>query len=161
MAINFFSKDINFFLKNKIILLRWVKKVLTVEKGHIGEINYIFCDDNYLHSLNKKHLHHDTYTDILTFDYSSEIKKHLEPEGFSSKPIPYSICGDIFISVPRLKENAKKFETSFEKELHRVMIHGILHLCGYGDKTKAEKQLMRKKEEESLKMLYKNQAKTS
>lgn len=118
---------------------KWIEAVIKKEKKSPGEINYIFCDDDSLLALNKKYLNHDTFTDILTFDYSGEA------------PIKNKIIADIYISIPRVKSNAKKFNTPFEKELSRVMIHGILHLCGYKDKTRKDKTLMRMKEEECLK----------
>ena len=102
----------------------------------MGDISYVFCTDDELLEVNQKHLNHNTYTDIITFDYTE------------SK----TINSDIFISIDRITENAKKFEVTFEDELHRVMIHGILHLCGYKDKTKADADLMRKKENQALKL---------
>lgn len=106
------------------------------EKHRLGDINYIFCSDEELLEINIRHLNHSTYTDIITFDYTEGNK----------------ISSDIFISIDRVEENAKKFKVSFEEELHRVMIHGILHLCGYKDKSKADAELMRKKENAALKM---------
>lgn len=151
MSINFFSRDIKFALKNKTAIKSWIKETIGQEQKSPGEINYIFCNDGYLLSLNKKFLKHKTLTDIITFDYSSVTNEFpvLHPdEGI--------ISGDIFISITRVKENAKKFNIFFEKELSRVMIHGILHLCGYGDKTEKEKKMMRKKEEEYLLLLNKS-----
>lgn len=109
-----------------------------LEKGHIGSINFIFCSDEYLFQLNQKYLKHDTYTDIITFDSSVE-----ETE----------ISGDIFISLERVKENSKQFSGSFVKELHRVMIHGILHLLGYKDKSPKDKEAMSGKEDYYLSLL--------
>ena len=100
----------------------------------MGDINYIFCSDNYLHQINFQYLDHDTFTDIITFDQSDKDQ----------------IEGDIFISIDRVHENANERNISFVNELHRVMIHGILHLLGYNDKTPKEKQLMREKEDECL-----------
>jgi len=97
----------------------------------IGFLNFIFCSDNYLLKINVEHLNHDTYTDIITFDYSKEDR----------------ISGDIFISIDRVEENAKSHKTSFENELHRVIIHGVLHLLGYGDKEPGQKAEMRQKED--------------
>lgn len=112
-----------------------------------GGVNYIFCNDEYLRQLNKKFLNHDFYTDILTFEtpFPNEKREETEIESISK--------ADIFISIPRVRENAKKFKSSFDTELSRVMAHGILHLCGYGDKTKKEKLEMKRKEEESLALL--------
>lgn len=141
VSIHFFSHNIKFQLKNKSVIKKWILSVIKTESPprpggfRRGCINYIFCDDEFLLSLNKKFLKHDTLTDIITFDYSQQVSS------------------DIFIGIPRVKQNAKKFNASFEKELMRVMIHGILHLCGYNDKTKKEKVIIRKKEEEYLSRL--------
>jgi len=104
----------------------------------VGDINYIFCDDTYLLGINQKYLKHDTYTDIISFDYS---------EG-------ETLAGDIFVSVERVRENAIEFGASFDNELLRVMSHGILHLAGYGDKEKSEVEVMRHKEEEKMKLFH-------
>lgn len=108
----------------------WIKTVITKENKTLGEINYIFCTDEYLLEKNQTFLNHNTYTDIITFDYSEENQ----------------ISGDIFISIERVKENARKFAVEFETELKRVMIHGVLHLIGYNDKSEDEQKLMREKE---------------
>jgi rRNA maturation RNase YbeY len=108
----------------------WIKTVITKENKTLGEINYIFCTDEYLLEKNQTFLNHNTYTDIITFDYSEENQ----------------ISGDIFISIERVKENARKFAVEFETELKRVMIHGVLHLIGYKDKSEDEQKLMREKE---------------
>ena len=134
--ISFHNQSISFKLKEKIKLKQWIKTVTEKEKHKLGNINYIFCTDDELLEINIKHLNHKTLTDIITFDYT---------EG-------KTINSDIFISVERVAENATKFQVTFEEELHRVMIHGILHLCGYKDKTKADAELMRKKENASLKL---------
>jgi rRNA maturation RNase YbeY len=134
-AIRFFSEGISFkmdFPKKKTL---WIKEVAKKEKKAIKEINYIFCSDEFLLQLNQGFLNHKTLTDIITFD-NSEGKKALE--------------GEIYISIERVQENAIKFNTEFEDELHRVMIHGVLHLIGYKDKKPSEKALMRKKEEACL-----------
>ncbi|MFI5163928.1 MAG: rRNA maturation RNase YbeY [Bacteroidia bacterium] len=133
-TIQFFSQNSSFSLKNKASVKKSVHSVCQKEKKKAGDINFIFCNDKFLLSLNKKFLKHNTLTDIITFQYPS------------GKPL----SGEIFISIPRVKENAKKFEVSFENELHRVMIHGILHLCGYKDKTSGKKKEMRKKEDHYL-----------
>ena len=109
----------------------WIRETITSEGFRSGEISFIFCGDNYLHQINKEYLRHDTYTDIITFDNSDE-------EG--------TISGDIFISVERVEENALGFQVSSTDELHRVIIHGILHLCGYLDKKPADKKQMTEKE---------------
>ncbi len=134
MAVSFNNQSINFKLKHKAKLKRWIKTITEKEKHTLGTINYMFCNDDELLEINIKHLNHNTLTDIITFDYT-EAKK---------------INSDIFISIDRVTENAKKFKVDFDTELHRVMIHGILHLCGYKDKTSADAELMRKKENASL-----------
>ena len=133
--IRFFSESIAFKLKQPIKISSWIKLVAKKEKRTIKEINYIFCSDEYLLQLNQGFLNHKTLTDIITFD-NSEGKNALE--------------GEIYISIERVQENALKFNTNFEDELQRVMIHGILHLIGYKDKKYSEKALMRKKEEACL-----------
>ena len=137
--ITFQNQSIAFKLKEKTKLKSWIRSITEKEKHTLGDINYIFCSDEELLEINLKHLDHNTYTDIITFDYT-EGKK---------------ISSDIFISIDRVTENANKFKVSFEEELHRVMIHGILHLCGYKDKSKADAELMRKKENASLHSLNK------
>lgn len=135
--ISFNNQSIAFKLKHKAKLKQWVKAVTEKEKHQLGTINYVFCTDEELLEINIKHLNHNTYTDIITFDYTEKKTIH----------------SDIFISVDRVEENAKKFEVDFETELHRVMIHGILHLCGYKDKTKVDAELMRKKENGAIKLI--------
>lgn len=134
--VSFHNQSISFKLKNKTKLRQWIKTITEKEKHRLGIINYIFCTDDELLEINIRHLNHNTLTDIITFDYT---------EG-------KIISSDIFISVDRVAENAEKFKVSFEEELRRVMIHGVLHLCGYKDKTKADAELMRKKENASLKL---------
>lgn len=140
MPIHFNNHEINFNLKNKAAIKNWIATVIKKEKLSPGNIAYVFCSDEYLHSINVKFLKHDTLTDIITFDYN-EAK---------------TVNGEIYISIDRVKENASEFNVSFDKELQRVMIHGILHLCGYKDKGKAALELMRKKEDASLKLLGKD-----
>ena len=135
-----FTTKLLFYYKKKRIFSHWVKQVITNHTYEVGEINYIFCNDAYLHKLNVEFLQHDTLTDVISFDTSSGT----------------IISGDIFISIERVKENAKKFQTSFKEELHRVMIHGILHYLGFKDKTEQEKKIMRTKENECLKLLHDN-----
>jgi len=133
--ITFSTEDIAFELKEKLKHKAWLKNVAHTEGFKVGELNYIFCSDNYLLDINQKYLGHDTLTDIITFDHSE---------------IPTMIEGDIFISIDRVRENAVKFDTK-SSELKRVMVHGLLHLIGYKDKDKAQKELMRSKENEHLK----------
>ncbi len=133
----FHSDDISYTLKHKTLIRDWIAKIIHSEKGKAGEINFIFCSDKCLRKINLAYLKHDTYTDIISFDYSD---KEL-------------LSGDIFISIDRVKENAKKFKSNFTEELHRVMIHGILHLLGYKDKTRIQKANMRVKEDLCLSLL--------
>ena len=126
-----FNSEINFSIVNNDKVMLWVSNCLLEEEKKEGEINYIFCDDDYLVEKNIKYLNHNTLTDIISFDYTMGTL----------------ISGDVFISIERVLENAKEFNVHFEDELHRVMIHGILHFCGYQDKTNEEKRLMRSKED--------------
>ena len=152
MAINFYSESIHFTLRKKSIIKKWITTAVKKETQRIGEINYVFCDDKFLLSLNKKYLRHNTLTDIITFDFNfSERNPHLlKPK----TKIQKLLSAEIYISIPRVKENAIKFNITFEKELSRVMIHGILHLLGYKDKSDKEKKIMRAKEDELLSWLY-------
>lgn len=134
MAISFSTQNIEFGLKQKTRVRDWIKAIVMKEKKITGTIVFSFTSDKFLLALNKQYLNHNTYTDIITFDYSEEKK----------------IAGEIFISIERVKENAKKFEVDFETELHRVIIHGVLHLCGYTDKSKKEEANMRKLENKAL-----------
>lgn len=134
-AINFFEEDIVFKPKQKARLREWVKATIAAEGYRLKELNYIFCSDAYLLQINQQYLDHDTYTDIITFDNSEQEKV---------------IVGDIFISADRIRENAQKFKVTEATELHRVMIHGALHLLGYLDKSAASKNLMTQKEDEYL-----------
>ena len=133
--IAFLTEDITFELKEKLKHKAWLKEAAKAEGFRIGELNYIFCSDVYLLDINQKYLGHDTLTDIVTFDNSED---------------PKMIEGDIFISIERVQENALKFDTA-GSELKRVMVHGLLHLAGYKDKDKAQKELMTIKENEHLK----------
>lgn len=139
--INFFTQDIKFTLKNKTKVRQWLTTVAKKEGAQIAELNYIFCSDNYLLDLNKKHLNHNTLTDIITFDTA-----------VTSSVVEKQITGDIFISIERITENAEKFNVSREHELHRVMVHGLLHLLGYKDKKPADKAQMTDKEDFYLKL---------
>lgn len=121
-------------LKNRTILKQWIKLVIENNNKKVGEIAYIFCSDEQLLEINKEFLNHDYYTDIITFDYSeTDI-----------------VSGDLFISIDRIKDNAKTLDVSYQEELHRVIIHGILHLLGFKDKTDEESQNMRLLENECL-----------
>ena len=129
-----FNSETSFTPKNQNKLAEWISNVILSEGFEVGEINYIFCDDIYLHKINQEFLKHDTYTDIISFDYT----------------LGKEVGGDIFISIERVLENAEEFNEVFENELHRVMIHGVLHFIGYKDKTKKDKILMRTKEDEKV-----------
>ena len=137
MAIHFFSEDISFELPEQLRRKRWLKELAVKSGFRIKELNYIFCSDEYLYQMNVDYLNHDTYTDIITFD-NSEKKGELE--------------GDIFVSVDRVRENAKTLKVEEGTELTRVLAHGLLHLMGYKDKTKEEASLMRSKEEEAIEL---------
>lgn len=134
MAIYFSSENLNFELEKESKVKKWISAVVNAQNRRVGNINYLFCDDAYLININRTYLNHDTYTDIITFDY---VEGNV-------------VSGDIMISVERVKENATLFSTTFEQELHRVVIHGVLHLLGQADKTDEEATEMRKKEEAAL-----------
>ncbi|MDD7915551.1 rRNA maturation RNase YbeY [Polaribacter ponticola] len=129
-----FNYENSFILKDEKSLEVWIENIALEEEFEVGEINYIFCDDAYLHKLNVEFLKHDTLTDIISFDNS----------------LGKLINGDIFISTERVADNAKDFNVSFDDELHRVMIHGVLHYMGYKDKSKEEKTAMRNAENAAL-----------
>jgi probable rRNA maturation factor len=129
-----FNYETPFELLNEIQTQEWIQKVVADNGFEIGEINYVFCDDNYLHKLNVEFLNHDTLTDIISFDNT----------------LGKLISGDIFVSIERVEENAKDFKVSFENELHRVMIHGVLHYMGYKDKSDDDKIKMRNAENQAL-----------
>ena len=133
-----FNYENEFELSNEEQLSNWISNVIVSEDKIEGEINYIFCDDEYLLGLNEQYLNHDTLTDIISFDYSVGNELH----------------GDIFISTERVHENAADFNVSFEEELKRVMVHGVLHYCGYKDKSEEDEKLMRSKEDEKIKMFH-------
>ena len=135
--INFYSEN-DFELEHHTQFENWIKDVITSEGKKTGEISFIFCDDDYLLDINQKYLDHDTYTDIISFDNS----------------VGNILNGDIFISTERVAENASEYGVSFEEEIKRVIIHGVLHFCGYKDKSKEEAQEMRSKEEEKMKMFH-------
>ena len=132
-----FHYETDFLLKKEKNVIDWISKVISLEERKVGEINYIFCDDKYLLKKNIKYLNHDTLTDIITFDYCDEN----------------IVSSDIMISIERVKSNSKIFKTTFSNELNRVIIHGILHLVGYGDKTKKEEKEIRKKEDYYLTLI--------
>lgn len=135
-----FNYETEFKLEDEEGTNKWIQNCIKRDGFELGEINYIFCDDAYLHKMNVEFLQHDTFTDIISFDYT----------------LGKLIGGDIFISIERVKENAKEFNVLFENELHRVIIHGVLHYMKYKDKTDKEKEIMRSKENDSLKLLNKN-----
>ena len=137
-SIHFFQEDTAFSLKNEDEIRIWIRKVIQAENRILENVNYIFCSDSYLHKMNQKYLKHDSYTDIITFD-------NTETDGI--------IEGDIFISIDRIKENCINYNKTFENELFRVIVHGILHLVGYKDKNKGEQLEMRKKEDKYLKWI--------
>lgn len=133
-----FNYELDFKLDDEQLFSDWLSKVISSENKREGEINYIFCDDSYLIEINKQYLAHDSLTDIISFDYSIGNELH----------------GDVFISVERVIENAQDFKVTFEEELRRVIVHGILHYCGYKDKNEEDEKLMRQKEEEKIKMFH-------
>lgn len=131
MSINYFAEDISIPKIRRKLTSGWIKNTIDSEGKITGDISFIFCSDDYLLEVNRKFLQHDYFTDIITFDY---VENNL-------------ISGDIFISVDRVKENAAKFSKTFENELYRILIHGILHLLGYKDKEIRDKVLMTEKED--------------
>ena len=133
-----FNYETNFALENESNYEDWIIRIINSEGFEAGEINYIFCDDEYLHKINMEYLNHDTLTDIISFDYS----------------VGNLLQGDIFISVERVADNAKDFNVTFDEELKRVLSHGVLHYCGYKDKSPRDETLMREKEEEKMKMFH-------
>ncbi|CAM3419941.1 rRNA maturation RNase YbeY [Zobellia roscoffensis] len=133
-----FHYKTDFALETEDKYVDWLKAVIDSEEGELSQIDYVFCSDEEVLEMNEKYLNHNTYTDILTFDYT-EGKR---------------VGGDIFISVDRVKENAKEFNTPFEEEMRRVMAHGVLHLFGFKDKSDLEVKTMRHKEDEKIKMFH-------
>ncbi|MEZ4854371.1 rRNA maturation RNase YbeY [Flavobacterium sp.] len=133
-----YNYETNFELEDETVFSNWLNQIVLSENKVLGEINYIFCNDDYLHKINVEYLNHDTLTDIISFDYS---------EG-------NLVQGDIFISIERVRENAHNFEVSFKNELLRVMAHGVLHYCGYKDKSDTDAGIMRKKEDEKIQMFH-------
>ena len=135
-----FNYETDFQLEDEKKISSWINAVITSEECKEGEINYVFCNDEYLHKLNVEFLNHDTLTDIISFDYSVGKELH----------------GDIFISIDRVRDNAKDFGIDFNSELHRVIVHGILHYCGYKDKIEDDAHVMRDKENHYLGLLIDN-----
>lgn len=133
-----FNYETDFELDNEAQYEDWISRIIQSEGFDEGEINYIFCDDEYLHKINVEYLDHDTLTDIISFDYT----------------VGNVLQGDIFISVERVQDNANDFNVSFEEELKRVLSHGVLHYCGYKDKSVEDEALMRAKEEEKMQMFH-------
>ncbi|MCF0075623.1 rRNA maturation RNase YbeY [Dyadobacter sp. CY261] len=133
--VSFFSEDVDFKVVNPLKTKKWIKNASISEGYELSQLNYIFCSDEYLLEINKEYLDHDYFTDIITFD-NSEEDNQLE--------------GDIYISVDRVRDNAATFHTDFDTEMRRVLIHGLLHLAGYGDSSEALKTAMRAKEDEYL-----------
>ena len=133
-----FNYESDFVLILEDVYASWIETIVESENKILGEISYIFCDDDYLHEINVQYLNHDTLTDIISFDYT---------EGDV-------ISGDIFVSIERVKDNAIDFNVPFEEELKRVLAHGVLHYCGYKDKSDADALLMRSKEDEKIKLFH-------
>lgn len=133
-----FNYETDFELSDETAISNWLSQVILSESKKEGDINYIFCDDEYLHKINVEYLDHDTLTDIISFDYSVGNELH----------------GDIFVSVERVADNANDFEVSFDEELKRVLVHGILHYAGYKDKSEEDELKMRQKEEEKMAMFH-------
>ena len=133
-----YTYNTDFILFNEKLFSDWITNVITSESYVLGEINYTFCNDEFLHNINVEYLNHDTLTDIITFDNS----------------VGFTLYSDIVISIERVIDNANDFNVSFEEELKRVIIHGILHLCGYKDKSHNDSILMRNKENEKILMFH-------
>ena len=133
--VRFFSHDARPALRNTVYLKKFIESIFKKEKQKLESINYVFCSDKSLLQINNKYLHHDFYTDVITFDLSPDHK---------------AIVAEVYLSVERIKDNAKKLDVSLKSELHRVLFHAALHLCGYNDKKKKDLELMRKKENQLL-----------
>ena len=133
-----FNYESDFILEQEPVYASWIETIILSENKTLGEISYIFCNDEYLHNINMQYLNHDTLTDIISFDYT---------EGDV-------ISGDIFVSIERVKDNAIDFKVTFEEELKRVLAHGVLHYCGYKDKSDTDAALMRTKENEKIKLFH-------
>jgi probable rRNA maturation factor len=139
MAVHYINHEIKVSVKNKRSISNWIKEIISKHSKKTGNIQFIYTSDKEIIEVNKKFLKHNYYTDVITFDYSHDD----------------IIEGDIFISIDTILSNSQKFATTFDEELHRVMIHGILHLIGFTDKTLAERKEMTEKENESLNIFYK------
>ena len=135
--INFYEEDANAHLRNRRVIKQWIKEIISSYKFSLGNISYIFCSDDYLLNINRQYLSHDYYTDVITFDYDEDN----------------IVSGDIFISVDTVKSNSEQYSVSYNSELYRVIIHGVLHLCGLKDKSPEDAKLMREAEEKSLQLL--------
>ena len=129
-----FYSETDFKIEDTKALSHWISEIILHENHELGDLTYVFCNDDYLHKLNLQFLNHDTLTDIISFDNSQGKQIH----------------GEIYISVERVKENARTYQVAFLEELHRVIIHGVLHFCGYKDKTKKQQETMSRKENEAL-----------
>jgi len=138
-SVHFYFEKVRLTLKERGKLKCFINSLVAKEKKNLNNLNYIFCNDNTLLEINRKYLNHNFYTDVISFDLSSSRKE---------------ILADIYISVDRIRENAKSFKITMEEELHRVMLHGLLHLCGYNDKTEVQRQLIRKKEDFYLNLYF-------
>jgi len=136
-AIYFHFEDVQLIYFMEVSIKTWITRSIEAEQKQVGELNYIFCSDQYLLQINQEYLNHDTFTDIVTFNY---VENNI-------------ISGDLFISIDRVKENSVKFKSSFSEELNRVLIHGVLHLIGYNDKSTKEAQEIRAKEDFYLTLL--------
>ncbi len=130
--------ETNYTLSEESDYSDWISRIMQLMDFELGNLNYIFCDDDYLLQINQEYLNHDTYTDIITFDYSNEVE----------------ISGDVFISVERVKENSRTYKVTEVEEMKRVMAHGILHLLGYTDKSDQERAKMRELELELMRMFH-------
>ncbi len=133
-----FNYETDFILENEFVISNWISQIILSENKTEGEISYVFCNNDYLHQINKEFLKHNTLTDIISFDYS----------------VGDELNGDIFISIEMVKDNALEYSVTFNEELLRVLSHGILHYCGYKDKTPSDALKMRSKEEEKINMFY-------
>lgn len=137
MSVFFHKEELNLKIEEKKVS-DWISSSIETLGFNLGNISLIFCNDEYLKKINIQYLNHDYFTDIITFDYSKKS----------------SVSGDLFISIDRVKENAKDNNVDFMNELYRVIIHGVLHLCGYNDKTEGEKKMIRKKENEFISTIF-------
>jgi len=138
--IHFHFDEVDLPLKDRNKLKNFLASLVVKEKRRLNALNYIFCNDRTLLEINRRYLNHNSYTDVITFDLSSS---------------PKEILGDIYISAERIRENAKNLKLSTKEELHRVILHGLLHLCGYNDKTGGERKLIRSKEDYYLNLYFK------